>query len=241
MHLLRWLLMLWLAVGTATLLFLFWLCKRTARLTSTQNKPVLDQNTFQHLLAAAYAMQEQNGVVTKEAKADLLTTLGEELPSSRDRMVGKRIRQTSEISWRIATAVVIVAVSALLLIPASHRWREVPFRRTLPQSGTIATKVAMMEPSATKTDPLANGTAPTVQAMITKRHSAHKGEVEIIAHDTVVRYNMATERHVLTDTPTGRALSVRIVNRKRYFAHQSEDDIVAHDTVVRYNGTADFR
>jgi hypothetical protein len=47
--------------------------------TNTLDKPVLDQGTFQQLLAAAYTLQEQNDhLLVKEAKADFSRTLSAE-------------------------------------------------------------------------------------------------------------------------------------------------------------------
>ena len=59
--------------------FLFWLCKRTARCTNTIDKPVLDQETFQQLLAAAYTLQEQNCLPVKETPEHITKLLQQEI------------------------------------------------------------------------------------------------------------------------------------------------------------------
>jgi len=224
MHLLRLFLAAWLALGIFTVFFLFWLCKRTARRTNAIDKPVLDQETFQQLLAAAYTLQEQNCLPVKETKADSsrtlslalesvpmaqsdvepLASLNSVVPSSRDR----RIPRSDEFFWSVATAVGMAALFALLLVTSLDRLSPLParlevveqhvqFRKVLPQSGGVATKTIMMEPQATK-----------------------------------------TERPVVADKPPGRSAPApankTIVNPKRHSAYESEADIVAQDTVVRY-------
>lgn len=234
MHLLRLFLAAWLALGIVSVFFLLWLCKRTAQRTNTLDKPVLDQDTFQQLLAAAYTLQEQNRLPVKESKADSSQTVSLPLesvpmaqsdveplaslndsavPSSRDR----RTPRSDEFFWSVATAVAMAALFALLLVTSLDRLsplparlevvqQEVPFRRFLPQSGGVATKTIMMEPQATKTGP--------------------------------------TERTVDADKP-GRSAPTpahkTIVNPTRHSIYESEADMVAPDTVVRYGRRAALR
>src|SRR5580692_11523199 len=70
MHLLRLFLATWIEFGIVTVLFLYWLAKRTARHINTLDKPVLDQDSFQQLLSAAYTLQEKNRSLVKETGAD---------------------------------------------------------------------------------------------------------------------------------------------------------------------------
>jgi hypothetical protein len=57
MHLLRWLLAIWIEFGIVTVFFLYWLVKRTAQRIATLDKPVLNQDSFQQLLSGAYTMR----------------------------------------------------------------------------------------------------------------------------------------------------------------------------------------
>ena len=59
MHLLRLFLAVWIEFGIATVFFLYWLATRTAQRINTLDKPVLDQDSFQQLLSAAYTLQEK--------------------------------------------------------------------------------------------------------------------------------------------------------------------------------------
>ena len=209
--------------------FLFWLCKRTTRQANTVDKPVLDQDTFQQLLAAAYTLQEQDRLGVKEAKAESSQTVSLPLgpvpiapsdveplaslnndsavPRSRDR----RMSRSDEFFWRVAAAVVMAAVFALVLVTSLDRLsplparlevvrQDAPFPRVQPQNSGVATKTIGMEPDA-----------------------------------------RATERPVVVDKPpataTPRSFQKRL-NPKRYSAYESESDIVAQDTVVRYGRRA---
>jgi hypothetical protein len=154
MHFLRLLLATWLEIGIVTVFFLFWLCKRTVSRINTLDKPVLDQDTFQQLLAAAYTLQEQNRLPVNETKADssqavslrpkslpmtqsevepLASLNASAVPSSRD----KRIPRSDEFFWRVATAVAMAALFALLLVTSHHRLSALPARLEVVQQEPI--------------------------------------------------------------------------------------------------------
>ena len=75
MHLLRLFLAIWIEFGIVTVFFLYWLATRTARNINTLDKPVLDQDSCQQLLSAAYTLQEKNRSLVKETKADSSQTV----------------------------------------------------------------------------------------------------------------------------------------------------------------------
>jgi hypothetical protein len=227
MHFLRLLLATWLEIGIVTVFFLFWLCKRTVSRINTLDKPVLDQDTFQQLLAAAYTLQEQNRLPVNETKADssqavslrpkslpmtqsevepLASLNASAVPSSRD----KRIPRSDEFFWRVATAVAMAALFALLLVTSHDRLsalparlevvqQEVPLRRVPPLSDGVATKTIIMEPEATKTGPNErkvdadrhgrSAPAPAHKTIVNQtRHSIYESEADMVAPDTVMRY-----------------------------------------------------
>jgi len=229
MHVLGLFLTAWLALGVVTILFLFWLCKRTAERTNTPHKPVLDEQTFQQLLAAAFALQEQYLAPLKETKADssltdllpvLMAQSSEEplasleysaVPSSH----GRRIPRSDLFFWRVATAVVMAALFALLLITSVDRLsplparlevvqQEVPVHKVPPQTGA-ATKAILMEPQATMTEtnerkvdadkPERSELAPAQKTIVNStRHSPYESEADMVAPDTVVRYGRRRSR-----------------------------------------------
>jgi hypothetical protein len=218
MHFLQLSLATWLALGTVTLFFLFWLYKRTARRINTLDKPALDQDTFQQLLAAAYTLQEQNRDPVKDSEADSsrtvslalesapiaqydvepLTSLNDSaVPGSRDR----RPPRSDEFFWRVATAVAMAAVFALLLVSSTDRLSPLPARRVVQQQEplrrVVATKAIVMEPQATKTRPnqrtvdadkSGRSTPTPTRKTNPTRHSAYESEADMVAPDTVMRY-----------------------------------------------------
>ena len=233
MHLLRLFLATWIEFGIVTVFFLYWLAKRTARHINTLDKPVLDQDSFQQLLSAAYTLQEKNRSLVKETKGDSSQTVllrpepvqmahsdlepsvhlhGSVVPPSRDR----RIPGSDEFFWRVATAVAMVSLFALLLVSSHDRLsplparleviqQEVPLRRVLPQSDEVGTKTITMEPQATRTGPneqTLNADKPgrSVPAAAHKkivnppRHSIYESEADMVAPDTVVRYSRRAVR-----------------------------------------------
>jgi hypothetical protein len=224
MHLLRLFFVVWLELGIVTVFFLFWLCKRTAQRVNTIGKPILDQDTFQQLLAAAYTLQEQDRYPVKETKADYARTVSlpvesipmtqsdvelspslndSAVPSGRDR----RTARSDEFFWKIATAVSTAALFALLLVTSLDRlsplpaWQElvqqeVPFHKVLPQRSGVAAKTIMMQPQATRIE-----------------NSVVAGKPG---------RSTAAPRHKT------------IVNPTRHSIYESEADMVAPDTVMRY-------
>jgi hypothetical protein len=230
MHLLRLFLAVWIEFGVVTVFFLYWLVTRTARHINTLDKPVLDQDSFQQLLSAAYTLQEKNRSLVQETKADSSQTVslrpepvqmahsdlkpsahlnGSVVPTSRDR----RIPGGDECFWRVATAVAMVSLFALLVV-SSHDplparleviQQEVPLRRVPPQSDEVGTKAITMEPQATKTwpnrqtldadKPGRSVPAAAHQKIVNPtRHSIYESEADMVAPDTVVRYSRRAVR-----------------------------------------------
>jgi hypothetical protein len=137
---------------------------------------------------------------------------GSLVPSSRDR----RIPRSDEFFWRVATAVAMISLFALLLVSSHDRLsplparleviqQEVPLRRGLPQSDEVGTKTITMEPLATKTgwneqtlDADKPGTSVPAAAhkkiVNPTRHSTYESEADMVAPDTVVRYSRRAVR-----------------------------------------------
>jgi hypothetical protein len=233
MHLLRLFLAVWIEFGVVTVFFLYWLVTRTARHINTLDKPVLDQDSFQQLLSAAYTLQEKNRSLVQETKADSSQRVslrpepvqmahsdlepsahlnGSVVPTSRDR----RIPGSDECFWRVATAVAMVSLFALLVVSSHDRLsplparleviqQEVPLPRVPPQSDEVGTKTITMEPQATKSGPNrqtldADKPGRSVPAAAHQkivnptRHSIYESEADMVAPDTVVRYSRRAVR-----------------------------------------------
>jgi hypothetical protein len=262
MHLLRLFLMAWLSLGIVSVFLLFWLCKRTAarvkepgeltsgaadvtrQSTNALDKPVLDREMLQQLLAAAYTLREQNQPLVHEAKADStqtvsLTELPQEsvlpqsnveplapfntstVPNSRARMV-RRLTPQSDVSfWRIATAVAMAAVSALLVVASSDRLSPLPAGLVLP-SEVVQQAVPFRRGIPIVTD-LAHGGGVGAKTVVMEQ-ATKTGPTRI-------------ERSVVANKPLGGTTPAsvqKILNPKRYSTYESEGDVIAQDTVVRY-------
>jgi hypothetical protein len=224
MHLLRLFFVVWLELGIVTVFFLFYLCKRTAQRVNTLRKPVLDQESFQQLLAAAYTLQEQNHYPATEIDADYARTVSlpvesipmsqsdvELLPSLNDSAVpsarDRRNPRSDEFFWKVATGVAMAALFALLLVTLLNRLsplpagkelvqQEVPFHKVMLQSRGVAVKTIMNQPQATR---------------INNSVGAEKPR----------RSTAALTRK-------------KIVYPTRHSIYESEADMVAPDTVMRY-------
>jgi hypothetical protein len=225
MHLLRFLLAAWLEFGIVTVFFLYCLAKRAARPIDALDKPVLDRDSFQQLLSAAFTLQERNRSLVQETDVDssqtvllrpepvlmaqsdlgpLASRTHSAVPNSRDRRI------PDEFFWKVATAIAMVSLFALLIVSSHDRLsplparleviqQEVPFPKALAQSDEISTKTITMEPQATKLGPNeqtvdAGKPGRSVPASAHKksvnltRHSIYESEADMVAPDTVVRY-----------------------------------------------------
>jgi hypothetical protein len=224
MHLLRLSLATWFAFGTVSLFFLFWLYKRTARRINTLDKAPIAQYDVQPL-----ASLNDSAV-----------------PSFRER----RPPRSDDFFWRVARAVAMAAVFALLLVSSTDRPSPLPARLVVQQQEPlrrVVSKAIVMEPQATKTGPNqrtvdAGKTGRRVSAAthrtIVKRtgHSIYESEADMVAPDTVMRYGRRPS--VVDAGKTGRRVSAAthrtIVKRTRHSVYESEADMVAPDTVMRY-------
>jgi hypothetical protein len=217
MHLLRSFLVVWIEFGIVTVFFLYWLAKRTARHINRLDKPVLGQDSFQQLLAAAYALQEQNRYPVKEVKADSSRTVSLPLesapiahhdvqplaslnysavPSFRDRWPPR----SDEFFWRVARAVAMAAVFALLLVSSTDRLSPLPAGLVVQQQEPlrrVVSKAIVKRPQATKTGPNqrtvdAGKTGKSKSTSARKRnparHSIYESEADMVAPDTVMHY-----------------------------------------------------
>jgi hypothetical protein len=164
------------------------------RRTNTLHKPVLDHETFQQLLAAAYTLQAQNDrKLGKKASADYPETLHDAVPRSRHRIASRRVSQSDELFSRVATLTAMAAVSALVLIVSVGRLsplpsgleavqQEVPFRRA------VAAKSVVVQPEAARiTDGMVE--ADGQHGTTTNLHATCESEADVVAPDTVVRYD----------------------------------------------------
>jgi hypothetical protein len=245
MHLLRLFLATWIEFGIVTFLFLYWLVKRTAQRINRLDKPVLDQNTFQQLLAAAHTLQEQNHSLVKETKADACQTVSlrvepaqmpqsdleplaslndSMVPISRARTVRRPTPQSEVFFWRIAATLAMAAVSALLLVASSDRFSPLP-SQLLPPSDVVQQPVPFWRTTHVVTD-LPQGSTVVTKTVMMEPKATKTGPNgrTLDAHKPRRSVPAATHK--------------KIVSPIRHSIYESEADMVAPDTVVRYGRRA---
>lgn len=204
--------------------------------TSAQDPPVLDEGTFQQLLAAAYTLQEQAGrlllsVVPESVRP--VSALEPALrvapadvgpsPPRRDRAlfrgtVGKRILLTDELFWKAATVAALAAVSTLLLAATVHRFSPLP--AGLWPALDVVQRPALIQRhiSTVPAQTCSDGTE--MVAMPAKA----------TARDTLTKTGQPTASRV---KPASAQKTIVKLDRPRH-THLDEADVVAEDTVIRY-------
>jgi hypothetical protein len=228
--------------------------------TSTLDKPVLDEETFQQLLAAANILQQHNdGLRVKEPKADYAQTLS-------DGAIAENVRPIHVVPLTPETVAHPVAPREPQPKPAhlarlAYRYRTVGKRSSLTDElfWKAATVVAVAAVSALLLGATINRLSPlpgrlalpseVVQQQVpfrrTKRIVTAPAQSGAVGTKTVVMEPPMTpktgsRRTAVADQPPGsRATPASpqktTVNPTRpYSTYGSEADIVAEDTVVRY-------
>lgn len=210
------------------------------------DKPVLDLETFQQLLAAAYTLQESScRLVLKEAKLDsppiplgtleaeatkrqaskatqrkLARALRKVATGSRGKMPGRPVTQSNELFWTVST---LVAITALLLFGSLVRLSPLPAELALPSE------------MAQQPLPFQNS-----KGMATAQTSG-VGQ-RPVATDPQRKANPGpNEQNGLAEQPPG-IKGVNPASAGRTIvspnpvrsAYESEADVVAENTVVRY-------
>jgi hypothetical protein len=199
-------------------------------------KPVLDEATFQQLLAAAYTLQAQ--IAFGSSPATSVRPEPPKLARAADMVAApplviiralpaKTVRgQTSpshRLFWRLAAMAATAAVSALLLGASIGRLSPLPAGLTLP-SENIQQQVPFRRANHSAAAPSKTGRAPaTVFAM--ERQTMNTTGI-----------NPAP---VTPKEPSARIASLppnqdTTVKRHHHSAYESEADVVAPDTIVRY-------
>jgi hypothetical protein len=212
MHLLRLFLTAWLVLGIATVFFLFWLCKRTAQAINRLGKPVLNQDTFQQLLAAAYTLQERKETeagasrpVSLPLESTLIAQSGVKPLASLNDLADPSLRhrrrlRSDQFFWKVATVTGMAAVFGLLLVGSIDRLSPLPAGLAVQQQEPLPRAVTIvMEPIRTKNGPKRrsadadkSGRSASVRTRRTIaksiHHSIYESEADMVAPDTVKRY-----------------------------------------------------
>ena len=224
---------------------------------SPQGKPVLDEREFQLLLAAAYALQAQNAhPPAKEAKVDHAQTVscrasieaGElirlpekdalepaqsavhfALPLHAHRPVGTRFLLSDELFWKVAIAVTVAAVSALLLGASMHRFSPFPARVLLPSE-------VGQKPMPFQGTKLIVGSPAPISSV-----KPNTGATELSAAKTAATSIVAP---AVIDLPSASvslaSAQTNMMKTRRFHAARSRADIIAKDTVIRYGPDSAF-
>jgi hypothetical protein len=203
------------------------------------NPPLLDQETFQQLLAAAYTLQEQNRHPrVKETRAEPFASVmvlppGSEVqprqhltaptqlrarPSNR-RMVLRQVSRGNQAFSRAATAVAVAAVLALLLGASVGRLSPIPAGLTLP-SEIVEQQPPFQHTTSTVTVPPQNSV-----------------DVKTVGIEPDAATNTAPIDHeVVSDQPSEgtHEPSRKTTPNHTRSVYQDEEDVVAQNAAVHY-------
>jgi hypothetical protein len=203
--------------------------------TSTQDPPVLDEGTFQQLLAAAYTLQQSHGLLlsavpeTVRQASSLQPALRvtraevEALQPSRTQVhflktVGKQILPSDELFWKTATVVALIAVSALLLAATVHRFSPLP--------ASLSRPVDVIPRSG-----------PPQKHLTTVPAQSCAGDTETGATKLSPAKTAAQPTPTVASEPAAnrtKPASPQKSTVKPHRIHNEEADVVAEDTVIRY-------
>jgi hypothetical protein len=214
------------------------------------HKPVLDECAFHQLLSAAYTLQQQNGIEkvrvdVPNALAEKMSAELEHEPSqtaslkphstiparvtppvhfpvltAAHAMVHRRVNESNEFFWGIATAVATASVSVLLLGASINHFSPLP-AGLAPTSEAVQrqTPSRRATPITTILDQSSGAGSETVAT-----------EPDAATEDAPVP-QMAVDQSARSKP---RSVHKKTLNRRRHSAHTREADIIAPNTVVRY-------
>lgn len=221
--------------------------------TKAQDKPVLDPESFQRLLAAAFVLQEQNpdprppepigGAHPRTFAIEAIVQ--KRTPSLRqpslhpDRLI-PLVQFTRPMVWRTVEALAIAMVFCMMM--------GVSIRRVSPFRGdpSLPSVMAGRRTAQRSTLPQAKVLPLSQQPVVTlnPRQSTDSGTADAIAEDLVIRHQ---ERAAdLRDNPAAKNLTSSPVQGQRLRAENTtlqpgvrftfgiDTDMLAADTVVRY-------
>jgi hypothetical protein len=189
------------------------------------NDEIVEPVVLQHELAAS-APAESNRAEPGGTRPELVAKVVGLMSSARSRLAHDR-----KLFWRVATVTGIAAVSILLFGAAWHRRSPLPTQLNPAAQATspaTADSSPLTPASHVDSEPLdRDQAAPLPVKQVVKRHrtTSYADEENLIAPDTVVRF----------DHPANRQPSKRVTrSARRKPARASGNDIIAKDTVVRY-------
>ena len=227
--------------------------------TKSIEKPVLDPESFQRLLAAAFILQSQNdpcpakpiggghprtfaiqGIVQKRTPSLRKPSL------QRSRL--KRLAQfTNPRLWRTVETLAVASVFCMMI--------GISLRRVSPLPGNPSRPVMAEAPTASSSTPLAAkvlGLSQERIATLNSRRSTDNGEAGVVAKDIIIRYHrpsvdlpdsQAAKNLNISSLPTLRLRSENTALQPGVrFTFGIDNAMLAADTVVRYDtGSAAFR
>jgi hypothetical protein len=186
------------------------------------NDDLVEPVVLQHDLAAS-AAGEPSPVAPASERSPLMTRWFAGISP-----LAARLGADRRLFWRLATVSGIVAVTLVLFGASWHRRSPLPAQLTpaaqasapLPaEAVTPASHVNVQQPDRSSDAPL-----PLKQVVARRRLTDYADEANLVAPDTVVRF----------DRPAAKVVPKRMARRKP-MPRRSGQDIVAKDTVVRYS------
>lgn len=191
------------------------------RASNTRNKPYLDEETFQRILAAAYALQKSErckqarNIDDQVPEEFLLETRQPDVrPTNKllsDIGPTKHIHAADDLFWNVAAVAAVAAILSLSFLAAVHRSSPLPSEisrslESVPQSAPFQRTNLVVKSAATSAiQSMKDGNGP----------DRAERSLRAVAHKPSIPKNNG-------NPPT------------RHHARSKEDDIVAKDTVVYY-------
>jgi hypothetical protein len=226
--------------------------------TNAKEKPVLDPESFQRLLAAAFMLQSQNdpcppkpiggghprtfaipGIVQKRTPAL-------RKPSLQRSRLKPLVQFANPRLWRTVETLAVATVFCMMI--------GVLLRRVSPLRGNPSRPVMAEVRTARSSTPLAAkvlGLSQERVATLSSRRSTDNGEAEVVAKDIVIRYHRPSAdlrdnqapKKLKSSLPTLRLRSENTTLQPGVrYTFGIDSAMLAADTVVRYDtGSAAFR
>jgi hypothetical protein len=232
--------------------------KNVNNLTKSNEKPVLDPETFQRLLAAAFILQGQNNpcpanpIISSHTRTfSIQRIVQKRTPSLREpplhrNMLKPLVQFANPRMWRTVEALAVATVFCVMIGVSLHRVSPLPANPSRPVMAGIRT-ARSSTPKVAKVFGLSQERIGT----LTSRRSTDNGEAGIVAKDIIIRYHrpsaglpdtQAAKNLKSSSLPTPRLRSENTASQPGVrYSFGMDNAMLAADTVIRYDKGTETR